>query len=127
MALWLGMVALALLAIIIPTGYKQRRTLDPIFEREPTLQAVAEIPGFPFSSLEGPWLRGVRYSFALAAIRLASARWLEREASRMPCTKAEFMQHFSPGDVRRALIFTTLAFTYVVVIILGYFLMPADR
>jgi len=126
MAFWLGVIALVLAAIIIPMGLKQGRTLIPIFDKEPMLRDAAHVPGSPFFWLGGTWYLGLHYAAMLTVIYLTPAHMLEREQATFPCTKAEFMQHFSQGEARRAVVFSALMFTFLVLIVLVYLLMPAD-
>lgn len=120
------LVALLVIVILITLGVMQRRTLVPIFEREQMLRDVAAFPGYPFYWLEGPFLCGARYALALAMIALTPAHMLEREQATFPCTKAEFMRHFTRSDVRRAVVFTVLGLIYLVLITMVYFLMPSE-
>jgi len=126
MALWLGTLAFIVIAILIALGIKQRRTLVPIFEKEQILRDFAAFPGYPFYWLEGPFLSGARYALALAMVALTPASMLEREQATFPCSKAEFMRHFSRSDVRRAVAFTLLGLLYLVLITLVYFLKPPE-
>ena len=124
---WLGTMDLILLPVLIAIGVRQSRTLVPIFEKEPMLRDVAELPGYPFYWLEGPFLCGARYAMAVAMIALTPAHMFERAQATLPCTKAEFLQHFSPTDVRRAVVFTVLAFTWLAVGIAASLLMPPEE
>lgn len=125
MWLWLGTAALFLGALTIPMSLKQSRRLVPIFEQDPVLRDAVRVPGSPFLWLGGPWYLGIHYTTMLTVIYLMPAGVLDREASRLPCSKAEFLQHFSPGDIRRNLVLSVLAFATLVLGMLGFFLMPA--
>ncbi len=121
------LIALVVIITLITLGFKQRRTLVPIFEKEPMLREVAQLPGYPFYWLEGPFLTGARYALALGMVALAPARLLERDPATFPCTKAEFLQYFSKRDIRRAVVFTVLGLIYLVLITLVYFLKPPEE
>ncbi len=127
MAFWLGNIAFVVIITLITLGFKQRYTLVPIFEKEPMLRDAAELPGFPFSWLEGPFLTGARYAWVLGLVALIPAVILEREGATLPCTKAEFLRYFSKRDIRRAVVFTVLGHIYLVLITVGYFLMPTEE
>ncbi len=129
MALWLGTIALLLTPLLIRMNLKQMRTIVPVFENEPMLRSAADIPGSPFLWLGGAWYLALHYSITLALVYLLPSRWIERKAynvSGISCTKTEFLQHFSESEARRAVLFHALGFTCMVLIILGYFLMPPD-
>lgn len=124
------LIALVIVAILIPMSLKQRRTLVPLFEDKNRLCDLVEVPGAPSLGL-GSLFRGIYYSLILALFHVLPAGIVERTVARFPRaeappTKTEFMQHFSQSDIRRALVFTLLAFTFLVLIVLVYFSMPAE-
>lgn len=129
MALWLGMIDLVLIVILVRMNRTQMRTIVPIFEKEQMLRDAAHQPGSPFLWLGGSWYLAIHYSIALAMVYLLPSRWIERKTynvSRISCTKDEFLQHFSPSEVRRAVLFHALGFTFLAVGIAGYSLMPPE-
>ena len=123
---WLGTIDLFLLPVLITLVFKLSRALAPIFEKEAMLRDVAHFPGYPFYWLEGRFLCGARYAMAVAMIALTPAHMLEREQATLPCTKAEFLQHFSAVDIRRAVVFTILALAWLAIGITGSLLMPPE-
>ena len=62
-------------------------------------------------------------------VYLLLSSWIERKAyevSGVSCTKAEFLDPFSPSEARRAVAFHTIGLTVLILIVLVYLLMPPE-
>ena len=130
-----GLTALGLFVVWFPMILKQRRTLLPLFERQLTVREVQQgqiqlckarfICGFPFLEGGGPWYRTLCYAFAVAAIHLQPASRVERSQGPLAPdfeSKADFMRHFSPEDVQRAVRFLAISGALAASGTLSYFL-----
>lgn len=119
----LTLTALGLAVIVFPMGLQQKRKLVPAFERVNGIRETGFVRQAQFLWM-GPWFRGFYYSFVLAFAYVLPASWLEREGGPLGPfpSKSAFLREFARADVRRAVLFSGLASTWLCICILGYFL-----